>query len=112
MSYKNTCMCPSCSYGRKIRDLIERTPVEDDKSLIEDVYSRLFHTEDDRDYYKILVEGYRAKHGPMGLAEAVQIVSDEEKKYAKCAKLYNVDKSLFCVLKKGHEGECSCEVNP
>jgi len=50
---RKKCGCPTCLYGAKIRDLIHRTPSEDDKKLIEELYENLICAEDDRDYWKI-----------------------------------------------------------
>ena len=64
------CECRVCLYGRRIRDLIYRTPDAADKALIEELYDNLIHAEDDRDYYRILNDGYRLKHGPMSFSDA------------------------------------------
>lgn len=46
------CQCPNCVYGKRVRDLVNRTENPDDKKLIEELYSLMFHAEDDRDYWR------------------------------------------------------------
>lgn len=71
------CECSVCLYGRKIRDLIYRTQDPADKALIEELYDNLVHAEDDRDYHSILNEGYRIKHGRMGLSDASDAIDKQ-----------------------------------
>lgn len=39
--------CETCRYSRKIRDLISRQQTQADKDLVDDLFSRLFHAEED-----------------------------------------------------------------
>jgi hypothetical protein len=57
-------------YGRKVRDLIDRTPDATDKALIEELYDNLIHAEDDQDYYSIKNKGCTLKHGGISLTDA------------------------------------------
>jgi hypothetical protein len=77
---RKVCNCAVCTYGRTIRDLINRTPAEEDKRLIEALYDRLIHSEDDCDYYEILTRGYRKKHGPMSFSEACELEGEEPRR--------------------------------
>lgn len=74
------CKCPVCEYGRKVQDLIHRTPEPKDRALIEELYDNLIHAEDDRDYYRVLHDGCRLKHGGMGFADAVNLIDKDRKK--------------------------------
>lgn len=67
---KTKCECAVCEYGKVVRDLIHRTPGKQDKNLIEDLYDRLIHAEDDRDFHSIKNEGCDLKHGGISFTNA------------------------------------------
>lgn len=79
---KKKCECPVCTYGRKIRDLIHRTPNAVDKALIEELYDNLIHAEDDRDYHSIKNEGCAIQHGGIGFTDACTAI--EVHRLVKC----------------------------
>lgn len=83
MNVKRTCECPVCLYGRKIRDLIHRTTDPKDKALIDELYDRMIHVEDDRDYHSIKNDGCKIKHGGISFTEAVDAIEVERTKKTK-----------------------------
>jgi len=80
---KTKCQCAVCEYGKVVRDLIHRTPGEQDKKLIEDLYDRLIHAEDDRDFHSICGEGCAIKHGGMSFTEACNLIDAQRTSEAK-----------------------------
>lgn len=75
---KRTCACKSCVYGRRIRELINRTEGEEDKKFLEELFDNQFHAEDDRDYWQTLAQGYRKKFGPMSFGEAAELLATQK----------------------------------
>jgi hypothetical protein len=51
------CACPVCKYGKLIRDLISRQQSQDDKKLLDDLYIRLCHAEEDAEYWRLRARG-------------------------------------------------------
>lgn len=80
---KKKCECRVCVYGRKIRDLIYRTPDATDKALIEELYDNLIHAEDDRDYHAIKNEGCDVKHGGISFTDACHAIDAQKSKEKK-----------------------------
>lgn len=71
---KKKCQCASCLYGQKVRDLIYRTPDATDKALIEELYDKLIHAEDDRDFHSIKNDGCGIKHGGISFTDACHAI--------------------------------------
>lgn len=51
------CICKVCLYTDVIRGLVDRQRNEKDKALVEDLYTRMFHAEDDAEYWRIRCHG-------------------------------------------------------
>lgn len=77
---RKKCQCRVCVYGRKVRDLIHRTPDEGDKKLIEELYDNLIHAEDDRDFHSVRNEGCKIKHGGITFTDACIAVDEQREK--------------------------------
>lgn len=54
---RKKCLCKVCLYSDTIVKLIERQKTRYDKALIEQLYSRLVHAEEDADYWRIRCHG-------------------------------------------------------
>lgn len=51
------CDCKVCLYGRVVKGLLDRQTSSRDRKLVNDLYDRLIHAEDDRDYWRIHYHG-------------------------------------------------------
>jgi hypothetical protein len=56
MGDSSTCQCQICHRNRQFKEVIERVPAQD-KEFWKAIFDRLFNVENDRDYYKAVVEG-------------------------------------------------------
>lgn len=54
---KKRCECRVCFYGRVVSRLAARQSNARDRKLVNDLYDRMMHAEDDRDYWSILWHG-------------------------------------------------------
>ena len=80
---KKSCECRVCQYGKKIRDLIHRTPDAADKKLIEELYDNLIHAEDDRDFYLTVSQGCDIKHGGISFTDSCILIDKKREKDSK-----------------------------
>lgn len=65
-----TCKCKVCLYSRKVGALVDRTTNARDRALIDDLYNRLMHAEDDRDFHSVKNEACGLKHGGISFPDA------------------------------------------
>lgn len=51
------CRCRICVYSDVIEGLVKRQATKKDRKLVEELYDRLIHAEDDADYFRIRCHG-------------------------------------------------------
>lgn len=90
-----TCKCKICLYGKKVGSLIDRTRNARDRALIDDLYNRLMHAEDDRDFSSVKNEACGLKHGGISFTDACEIVS-AAKKRREIKGTWNAEKDVKC----------------
>jgi hypothetical protein len=51
------CNCRVCQHSRKFFAIVKAMSKKQDRAFMEDTYSRMAHAEDERSYWRLIVEG-------------------------------------------------------